>query len=206
MREQGAPARMCPTEQPTDPSNGYEAVAERFMLSRHLQIGAATVREWSKRLPRGGSVLDLGCGHGLPISQVLIQQGFVLYGVDASAKLITVFRAHFPDTHAECAAVEDSDFFGRTFDGVVAWGLLFLLPPHSQMKVMHKVSKALQSGGHFLFTSPREAVTWSDAQTGRESCSLGFQAYDEGLQAAGLVLVDEACDEGDNHYYFAAKP
>src|SRR3982751_2948269 len=81
MRNLGAPARMCTAEQQPDRSNGYEKAAECFMLSRNPQIGAATVREWSKRLPRGASVLDIGCGHGTPISQVLIQEGFVLYGV-----------------------------------------------------------------------------------------------------------------------------
>jgi SAM-dependent methyltransferase len=191
---------------PPDPSNGYEEIAERFMLSRNVLIGAATVREWSKRLPRGASVLDLGCGHGIPISQALLQEGFVLYGVDASPKMIAAFRAHFPQALAECVAVENSDFFGRTFDGVVAWGLLFLLPPDAQVKLIRKVGQGLRSGGHFLFTSPREAVTWNDVQTGRESISLGFQGYEQILQAVGLVLVGEACDEGDNHYYFVSKP
>jgi 2-polyprenyl-3-methyl-5-hydroxy-6-metoxy-1,4-benzoquinol methylase len=69
---------------------------------RNPRIGAATVREWSKALPRGSSILDLGCGHGVPISQVLIDDGFSLYGVDASAKMIAAFRGRFP--HAEATA------------------------------------------------------------------------------------------------------
>ena len=32
------------------------------------------------------------------------------------------FRRNFPGAQAECAAVEDSTFFHRTFDGIVAWG------------------------------------------------------------------------------------
>jgi cyclopropane fatty-acyl-phospholipid synthase-like methyltransferase len=194
-----------PPSTPPDGSNGYEAIAERFMLSRSARIGAVAVREWSKQLPHGSSILDLGCGHGIPISQVLIQEGFTLYGVDASAKMIASFRAEFPDVHLQCSTAEDSDFFGRTFDGVIAWGLLFLLSTDSQAKLIKKVSKALRSSGHFLFTSPREAVTWKDAQTGRESTSLGFQAYQQILQAEQLVLVGEKTDEGDNHYYFASK-
>ncbi|MFL6463603.1 MAG: class I SAM-dependent methyltransferase [Bryobacteraceae bacterium] len=176
MRNLGAPARMCTAEQQPDPSNGYEKAAECFMLSRNPQIGAATVREWSKRLLRGASVLDIGCGHGTPISQVLIQEGFVLYGVDASAKMIAAFRTNFPHAFAECSAVEGSDFFGHTFDGVVAWGLLFLLSPAAQAKLIHKVGKVLRNGGQFLFTCPRESVTWNDAQSGSESCSLGLPA------------------------------
>jgi 2-polyprenyl-3-methyl-5-hydroxy-6-metoxy-1,4-benzoquinol methylase len=76
-------------------------------------------------LPHGGTVLDLGCGTGLPISQVLIEGGFEVYGVDASTKMVAAFRARFPNVSVPCAAVKDPDFLGRTFDGVVAWGLSF---------------------------------------------------------------------------------
>lgn len=70
----------------------------------------------------------------------LIEEGFTVYGVDASAKLIAEFRKRFPDAPAECAAVEDSKFFGRTFDAIVAWGLMFLLPAETQSMVIHKAA------------------------------------------------------------------
>jgi len=191
---------------PQDKSNGYEEAAERFMCSRNTSIGAATVREWSKTLPRGSSILDLGCGHGVPISQVLIDEGFVLYGVDASVKMITAFRDRFPEVRAECSSVEESDFFRCTFDGVVAWGLLFLLPADVQAVVIGKVARALSPGGQFLFTSPEEAASWPDALTGRESISLGIQAFRQILCVEGLTLVGQQFDEGGNHYYFVSKP
>jgi len=191
---------------PQDKSNGYEEAAELFMSSRNPGIGAATVREWSQALPLGSSVLDLGCGHGVPISQALIEVGLNIYGVDASAKLIAAFRERFSHAHAECAAVEDSEFFGRTFDGVVAWGLMFLLPADVQGAVIRKVAGALDPGGKFLFTSPKETVTWLDALTGRESISLGAESYQQILRAEGLVLVGEQSDEGNNHYYLVSKP
>ena len=125
---------------PQDKSNGYEQLAETFIRTRNRQIGTATVREWSKTLPPGSSILDLGCGNGVPISEVLLNEGFAIYGVDASPKLIAVFREQFPDAHAECSAVEDSEFFRRTFDGAIAWGLMFLLPADIQAAVIGKNS------------------------------------------------------------------
>jgi 2-polyprenyl-3-methyl-5-hydroxy-6-metoxy-1,4-benzoquinol methylase len=189
-----------------DKSNGYEQVAETFIAQRNTSIGVSTVRHWSRALPRGSSVLDLGCGHGVPISQALIAEGFAVYGVDASMKMISAFRRHFPSAYAECAAVEDSHFFSRSFDGAVAWGLLFLLPPEVQKSVIRKVAEAFHPGGKFLFTSPREAVTWQDALTGGESISLGSEMYRQILSAEGFALDGERSDEGDNHYYFASKP
>jgi 2-polyprenyl-3-methyl-5-hydroxy-6-metoxy-1,4-benzoquinol methylase len=189
-----------------DKSNGYEAAARQFMASRNPQIGTHTGREWSRGIARGSTILDLGCGHGVPISQVLIDEGFDMYGVDASPTLIAAFRERFPNAHAECAAVEDSEFFWRAFDGVVAVGLMFLLPPNVQATVIRKIGSSLNPAGKFLFTSPKEAATWRDILTGRESVSLGAERYLQILHTEGLLLVDEQSDERGNHYYLASKP
>ena len=104
-----------------DKSNGYEAIAEAFTRARSPFIGSATVRKWTKRLQPGASILDIGCGYGVPISEALLQEGFAVYGVDASETLVTKFRARFPDVVVECSCIEESSFFNRTFDAVVAW-------------------------------------------------------------------------------------
>jgi len=175
------------------------------VAERDSSVGGATVRAWARALPPGASILDLGCGHGVPISQTLIEDGFVVYGVDASARMTAAFRERFPQAHVACEAVEHSRFFGRTFDGVVAWGLMFLLQANAQSALICKVASALNPGGRFLFTSPQQACTWADLLTGRNSLSLGADAYRKTLLAAGLVLAGGHRDEGDNHYYDASK-
>jgi cyclopropane fatty-acyl-phospholipid synthase-like methyltransferase len=54
---------------PRDRSNGYDRIAGKHMRLRSPQIGVAAVLEWSAALPPGSSILDLGCGHGVPVSQ-----------------------------------------------------------------------------------------------------------------------------------------
>ena len=175
------------------------------MSARDPRTGAAIIREWSRTLPPRSAILDLGCGHGVPISQTLIDEGFTVFGVDASRTLIEAFRKRFPNTFVECAGVEDSEFFQRTFDGVVACGLMFLMPEDSQLLVIHKVARALNPNGRFLFTFPKEIVKWRDALTDRESLSLGAKRYHEILDAEGLDVVGERSDEGGNYYCLAAK-
>ncbi len=192
----------------TDRSNGYEAAAKAYIAGRGTggTVGAGVVRQWAEELPPGGSVLDLGCGTGVPISQVLIDRGLLVYGVDASASMIAAFRARFPGAPAEWNTVEDSTFFSRTFDGVVAWGLIFLLPPPAQALLIHKVASVLDRGGRFLFTSPQPACEWLDGMTDLPSISLGADRYAALLQAEGLALVGHRRDEGDNFYYLTEKP
>ena len=191
-----------------DRSNGYEDIAPIFIAGRRSNrsgVGVSVVARWSEALPEGAAVLDLGCGTGVPISQALLERGFQVYGVDASARMIAACRARFPTVAAECSAVEDSSFFERTFDGVVAWGLLFLLEAEVQRRLIGRVAAVLASDGGFLFTSPRQACFWQDAMTGRTSISLGYEAYRDALEAEGMSLAGTAYDEGENHYYSAKK-
>ena len=186
-----------------DKSNGYEAAASEFVARRQSRTGVETVRQWARSLPAGASVLDLGCGHGVPISLALIRDGITVYGVDAAPSLVAAFRRRFPDTHVACEAVEESRFFDRTFEGVLAVGLMFLLSPDGQRGLIDRVASALDPGGRFLFTSPAEVCTWEDELTGLRSRSLGADAYRAALSTAGFETAGEHVDEGGNHYYDA---
>jgi 2-polyprenyl-3-methyl-5-hydroxy-6-metoxy-1,4-benzoquinol methylase len=191
---------------PADNSNGYEQVYADFVSIRSAsKIGVATVREWGRTLPHGGSVLDLGCGHGVPISQTLFELGLSVSGVDASPRMVAAFRLRFPDASVECSAVENAASLRNRFDGVVAWGLMFLLSPDVQASLIHKIAAALNPGGKFLFTAPSVACEWPDTLTGRPSISLGAQTYQQIIVSAGMELVSQTEDEGQNHYYECAN-
>ena len=186
----------------SDRSNGWEAVADTFVDS---SVGVATIQAWTRSLPAGGAVLELGCGPGGLRSEALIRAGFVVYAIDAAPTLARAYQRRFPSTEVACEAVENSAFFGRHFDGALAWGLLFLLPPDSQRAAIHRVSGVLKPGARFLFTAPAQVCEWPDNSTGRPSRSLGLETYRAVLADAQLTLVSEYVDEGENHYYDAEK-
>jgi SAM-dependent methyltransferase len=191
-----------------DKSNGYEEIAPVYIAGRGQNvsgIGASVVADWSKMLPDGATVLDLGCGTGVPITKTLIERGFNVYGIDASPSMVAAFRARFPAIPVQCAAVEESNFFARTFEGVVAWGLFFLLDADVQLQLIAKIAAALPSGGRLLFTAPKQSCTWTDAMTERLSISLGHEIYRNAMAVEGLSLVGTLLDVGENYYYFAQK-
>lgn len=194
-----------------DASNGYQDIASIYVAGRGTRplvgdaIGATIVRAWAQTFPPGATVLDLGSGPGEPSTRILQEAGLTTYAVDASPAMVAAFRERFPDVPIEQNTVEASTFFDRTFDGVLAWGLLFLLKPVDQALVIEKVAGALNPGGRFLFTAPKEPLEWLDAMTERPSQSLGSQTYERLLRDAGLTWVAEAQDEGENHYYFIER-
>ena len=189
-----------------DPTNGYEAIARDFIAYRSKStIGAEAVRSWARTLMPKAVILDLGCGNGIPITEALVQDGYALYGIDSSPTLISSYRENFPDLRVACEPIERSSYFHRKFDGVVAWGLIFLLSETVQSEIIHRVSNILNPGGQFLFTSPEKSCTWTDSMTGIESRSLGAEKYRQILSSAELSLVGNDTDEGDNYYYYAKK-
>ena len=187
-----------------DKSNGYEEHAADFLRWRHPHIGQSMVREWAREFAPGATVLELGCGDGV-ISEALVKAGLTLCAVDASPTLLRAFRERFPNARTECAAAEESSYFDRTFDGVIAVGLIFLLPEAAQRIVLSKVANALKRGGRFLFTAPRQACSWVDELTKQESRSLGADVYEALLRGLGLEVSSGRVDEGENHYFFTVK-
>jgi predicted RNA methylase len=76
---------------------------------------------------RGSSVIDLGCGPGFPITAALVEEGLQVFGVDAAPSFVAAFQRNLAGAPIICESVVESRLFDRTFDALVASGLIFLL-------------------------------------------------------------------------------
>lgn len=185
-----------------DSSRAYENHAQKFLTVRDRStVGISVIEQWAHSLPAGSDVLEIACGGGIPVTRTLAIAGLKLWAVDSSPTLISEFKVRFPDVPVECAHALESDYFGRKFSAVIAIGLIFLLSEDEQVRLIHRVSELLSSGGRFLFTAPVEIGTWSDVNTGHECRSLGRERYESILREAQFRLLDNHVDEGDNHYH-----
>jgi cyclopropane fatty-acyl-phospholipid synthase-like methyltransferase len=170
-----------------------------------MAIGVAEVRNWAKTLPPGSSVLDAGCGPGFPITAILVEEGLSVFGVDAAPSFVAAFQRNLPRTPILCEAVQDSRFFDRTFDAILAMGLVFLLNAEDQHSLIRRFAEILVPGGRLLFTATVKPGIWNDVMTGLESVSLGAEQYRKLLEAAGFTVAGEYEDAGGNHYFDAFK-
>ncbi len=194
-----------------DLSNGYESVSVEFLARRGSNrirsnaIGVKEVRNWAQKLPRGSSVIDLGCGPGFPITVVLVEEGLQVFGVDAAPSFVSAFRHNLPGTPIVCESVLESRFFDRIFDAVLSIGLMFLLKAEEQHSLIRRIADILVPGGRLLFTSTANPHVWTDAMTGLESVSLGAEEYRKLLGASGISVAAEYEDVGEGHYFDAFK-
>jgi len=194
-----------------DRSSGYEAVSQEFLArrgsgrTRSIGIGVKEVRKWARTLPRGSSVIDVGCGPGFPITVVLVEEGLDVFAVDAAPSFVAAFQRNLPGIPIVCESVQESSFFDRTFDAVLSWGLIFLLKVEDQHRLIRRFAEILAPGGRLLFTSNAGAHVWNDGMTGLESVSLGADEYRRLLAAAGLTIAEEYEDVGKSYYFDAFK-
>src|SRR3569832_2092796 len=102
-----------------DRSTGYEAVSEHFLARRGKSpctgIGVEQVRKWARTIPRGSTVIDMGCGPGFPLTAVLVEAGLDVFGVDGAPSFVAAFQRNLPGVPILCEAVQDSRLFDRSF-------------------------------------------------------------------------------------------
>lgn len=147
--------------------------------------------QFAALIPRGGTVLDLGCGSGQPIARDLIAHGFRIVGVDTSPSLIALCRRRFPDQEWLVADMRRLDL-GRRFDGAVAWHSSFHLSPGDQRALFPRFGAHLSAGAPLMFTSGDD----EDVRIGEWQseplyhASLAPDEYRMLLESNGFELVD----------------
>jgi SAM-dependent methyltransferase len=194
-----------------DSSTGYESISAEFLAyrgsdqSRENAIGVKEAWAWARTLRPRSSVIDLGCGPGFPITALLVEEGFDVFGIDGSPSFVRAFQRNLPGTPIACESVLESSFFDRTFDAVLSIGLMFLLKAEEQQRLIRRFADILVPGGRLLFTSPAKPHIWRDAMTGLESISFGAEEYKKLLGASGISVAGEYEDAGKNHYFDALR-
>lgn len=184
----------------------YEMQALRYLDDRdRSRVGVELIEHWARSLPFGTPIVEIACGGGYPITQVLVDSGLAIWAIDTSPTLLRQFRLRFPTIPTQCASALDSTYFGRTFEAVISIGLVSFLHEDQQLALLDRVSEILEPGGRFLFTAPIEMGTWRDVSTGLECWSLGRIGYTHALERLGFRMIRTHVDEGENNYYDAEK-
>lgn len=188
-----------------DPTHGYNAAAGAYMKARS-QIGAALVDDWASNLPRGARVLDIGAGFGWPITELLVGHALSVSAVEPSPVLAAELRRRFPEVGISISSIFDSRLAKpETYTAIITIGVIFLMTPENQIRLINLVARSLIKDGEWLFSAPLETGSWQDELTALTSMSLGERCYRSKLMEAGFSSVELITDEGGNNHYLAKK-
>jgi trans-aconitate methyltransferase len=137
---------------PFQTGSKYDKIATWWQ--RHHTASSYGVSQLQRTLrfaPKGGLALDVGCGAGGRLIEVLTQANFAVTGVDVSEEMIQLARAAHPDhefIHADISRWQSA----QTFDVIVAWDSLFHLPYARQETVIAKLCTLLSPQGVLMYT------------------------------------------------------
>ena len=157
-------------------------------------------RAWLDRflghVPRGGTVLDVGCGMGEPIARYFLECGVRVVGVDASPTLIEYCRARFPESEWVVADMRELEL-GRRFDGVLAWDSFFHLRMEDQREMFSRFAEHARPGAPLMFTSGTAEGEAIGSYCGEPlyHASLGTAEYERLLAMNGFSVRAHAPDD-----------
>ncbi len=170
----------------------YDRIAAVYEEARtgtvHLEVDLLM-----QKLADGASILDIGCGAGVPIAQTLAQR-FHVTGVDISGEQIRRAKLNVPAAtfiHGDMMAV---DFPPASFDGVVAFYSIFHLPREEHPELLRRIHTWLKPGGYLLATFSQfseSAYTEDDFfDVTMYWSNYGLNEYTMLLTQIGFTLLD----------------
>lgn len=108
-------------------------------------------RRLLEELPPSPSVLELGCGPGVPILKMLLDHGAQVTANDISAKQIEMAQARFPGAKFLAGNMATLIFEAESFHGVISFYTLFHLPRSQLKDMLAKIYGWVKPGGFFVF-------------------------------------------------------
>ncbi len=152
------------------------------------------------RLGRDARVLDLGCGCGVPVAEILAREHRVT-GVDFSPVQIERARKRVPEAEFLCADMSALDFDVDSFDAIVSFYAIIHVPLEEQRELIRAFARWLRPGGTLLASVGLGEWTgtgdfhgalmyWSHTGLARYGAWLnadGFELLREGLVPEGVT-------------------
>jgi SAM-dependent methyltransferase len=135
-------------------ARGYDRIGERYSV--HASTHRKEERErYLQRLfdliPDGASVLDLGCGNGIP-STVRLAERYLVTGLDVSGQQIERARRNIPGAEFICADMTSVELPDRAFDGVFAAYSIIHVPRNLHARLLSSIHGWLKPGGALVAT------------------------------------------------------
>ncbi|WP_417207495.1 class I SAM-dependent DNA methyltransferase [Antarctobacter sp.] len=161
----------------------YDTRAEDYAQVTASERPDATLRAFITALPKGATVLDLGCGPGLSAAH-MAAAGLQVEAWDASAAMVAL-AATRPGVVAKQAGFDDLDSHAA-YDGIWANFSLLHAPRADMPRHLAAIARALTPGG-LLHIGVKEGEGERRDSLGRHYTYYTETSLTQLLQAAGLV-------------------
>jgi SAM-dependent methyltransferase len=156
---------------------GYDAISLRYRGddgSSNPDSAEDTARytswvdELAELVPRQAVVADLGCGCGLPATDLLCRKGWRVVGVDFSRVQLRRAQRLAPAAALVQADLAHMQLTVGCLDAAVSFYTLIHLPLHDQRRLFDRITQWLRPGGYLLAIVGAETWTGIEAYFGEQ--------------------------------------
>lgn len=124
----------------------YESHAAPYEEQTKDLLPKELLERFTKLLPPGGQVLEVGCAYGRD-SAFLAEHGFHVTGLDYSKALIRRARMLVPSADFRVGDIRDADLTAEFYDGIWAYMSLFHFPKAEFPGVLARIAASMKTGG-----------------------------------------------------------
>lgn len=100
--------------------------------------------------PEAQTLLDLGCGTGLELDEILARRTLSVTGIDLCPEMLEKLREKHPAVGTVCEDYFQAELGEGCFDCVVSFESLHHFKPEKKRGLYEKIHRALKPGGVFL--------------------------------------------------------
>jgi len=195
---------------------GYNAIADRYLAERTRDSeDIRLLGELMARLPANASVLDAGCGAGVPLSQMLSER-FHVTGVDFSEAQIERAKKNVPNADFLCEDMTQLSFPDNTFDGITSYYAIIHIPREEHRSLLANFHRMLKPGGCALLCLGAEHLI-DDVDEDYLGTRMYWSHYDtetylKMLNDCGFSILwsrrmaDATCEGAGHLFVLAQKP
>lgn len=152
--------------------NSYDLITDQWHADSRGEAYVERVLGYVDRIlrdvPSNATVLDLGCGTGVPVAKHIVQKGYRVIGVDQSKKMLEIARREVPQAefiHGDMIQIE----FNQQFAAAVAWDSAFHVERKYHSTIYRKLANCLETGARLLLsvggTAPEEITAGAEGFT-----------------------------------------
>ncbi len=189
--------------------NSYDEIAGVYLANRNKLKSGKYVQQLLKYLPKNSRVLDLGCGAGVPVDNLLLKAGHRVIGMDISSEQIELAKNNCCEGEYLVGDIQDLRESEYRVDGVVSFYSIFHVPRTKQSELLKKVASFLPKGGMLLITMGDREFEGEHMLYGEKmwSSQYGTVKNHKIVESAGFKIIIDEMDNsgGERHQIILAQ-
>jgi trans-aconitate methyltransferase len=187
----------------------YEQLGKKYLVHRQSLKSDAYVRLLLKQLSKNSSILDIGCGAGVPVDDIIVKAGHEVTGIDLSPSLIKEARKLVPEASYFIGDMQHLKLNEYSVDAVVCLYALFHIPRSEHSRMIKIFASYLPINGWMLISMGDRAYEGEHEMYGVASYSSQWGSLENRglIKAAGLRIEYEEFSSsfGERHQMILAQ-